>query len=194
MKLDIVLAGVGGQGVVSLGATIARAARREGLAVQFSEVHGMAQRGGSVLANLRIADSPIASALIPLGAADAIVATEPLEGLRYLDHLAPEGTLFTSTDPFTNIPDYPDQEKLLARLRSLPRVVLVEAGRLAKEAGTSKASNLVMVGAVSGILPIEPETIEAGVRKTFARKGEKIVDANIKAFRAGREAAACAPA
>lgn len=191
MTRDFVLAGVGGQGVISLGALLARAARGDGLEVQMAEVHGMAQRGGAVQASLRLSDEPIHGALIPEGRARGILSTEPLEGLRYLGYLAPDGVLVTATEPERNFPDYPPLEELHARLRNLPNAVLVDAVRLAREAGTRRATNVVLAGAASPYLPIRFETLEAEVRRTFAAKGDEIVEINLRALHAGREAAAC---
>jgi len=189
MKLDIVLAGVGGQGVVSLGVVIAATAQRRGLTVNLSEVHGMAQRGGSVMATLRIADGPIHGALIPAGSADFVVSTEPLEALRHLDLLSPAGTLVTASEPHVNLPNYPDPKELLERIRALPNAVVVDGMRLAREAGGVKAANLVLVGALSDFLPLDPEDIEDYIRERFAKKGADIVEMNLRAFRAGRESA-----
>ena len=192
MKQDIVLAGVGGQGVLSVAALIAAAARDDGLHVKQGEVHGMAQRGGAVQANLRIADAPIHSDLIPKGAAEMILSMEPLESIRYLDYLAPAGTLVTSTDPVLNMDAYPDLDELLAHIRTLPHALLVDTAGLAREAGLAKASNVVMVGAASTLLPLRPESVEAWIRRGFRKKGERVIDANLKAFRLGREAGSCA--
>lgn len=194
MKQDFVLAGVGGQGVVSIGAILAWSGRQDGFVVKMAEVHGMAQRGGSVHASLRISDQAIHGALIPEGTADCILSTEPLESLRYLDLLSPDGVVITSTDAEINIPDYPDTEEILERLRALPHAVLVEADRIARECGSARASNVVMVGAASSFLPVAPETIESAIRGIFGRKGEKVVEMNLKAFQAGRETSACASA
>jgi indolepyruvate ferredoxin oxidoreductase beta subunit len=190
MKYDIILAGVGGQGVLSVSSIIASSAMKEGLFVKQSEVHGMSQRGGAVLANLRLADAPIASDLIPVGAAAMILSMEPLESLRYLRFLSPDGALVTSTNPVVNIPDYPDLDGLLEKVRSLPFSRLVDGEKLARAAGSARATNMVMVGAASHRLPVKVETLEHFIRTTFAAKGEKIVDTNLKAFQAGREAAA----
>jgi len=189
MKLDIVLAGVGGQGVLSMAALIARAGVATGLTAKQSEVHGMAQRGGAVQAHLRLADGPIDSDLIPRGAADMILSLEPVEALRYLPWLAPTGTLVTSASAFVNIPDYPPTEEILRRVRALPRAVVIEAERLAEESGDLLAVNTVMVGAASTLLPLSLESLEAAVRQTFARKGERTLAANLAAFAAGRQAA-----
>ena len=187
MKFDIVLSGVGGQGVLSLSSIIASGAMKEGLYVKQSEVHGMAQRGGAVLANLRLSDKPIASDLIPSGSAAMILSMEPLESLRYLSFLRPDGALITSTTPVINIPDYPNLNELLGKIRSVPGAILVESDRLAKAAGSARAANMVMVGAASHLLPVKVETMEHYIESVFKRKGDQIVEANLKAFRAGRE-------
>ena len=187
MKFDIVLSGVGGQGVLSLSSIIASGAMKEGLYVKQSEVHGMAQRGGAVLANLRLSDKPIASDLIPSGSAAMILSMEPLESLRYLSFLRPDGALITSTTPVINIPDYPNLNELLGKIRSVPGAILVESDRLAKAAGSARAANMVMVGAASHLLPVKVETMEHYIERVFKRKGDQIVEANLKAFRAGRE-------
>ena len=187
MKFDIVLAGVGGQGVLSLSAIIASGAMKEGLFVKQSEVHGMAQRGGAVLANLRLSDKPIASDLIPKGNAAMILSMEPLESLRYLSYLRPDGALITSTTPVVNIPDYPNLEELLAKIRSVPGSLLLDSDHIAKVAGSARAANMVMVGAASHLLPVKVDTMEHYIEGTFKKKGEQVVEVNLKAFRAGRE-------
>jgi indolepyruvate ferredoxin oxidoreductase beta subunit len=189
MTFDIIVAGVGGQGVVSLSAIIASSAMREGLAVKQSEVHGMSQRGGSVLANLRLADHAIASDLIPRGSAAMILSMEPIESLRYLEYLSEEGTLITSTNPVENFAAYPPLDVVLAQIRSLPRAILVDTEQLARHAGSVRATNMVMVGAASHLLPVKLETIEHFARTMFASKGDKVIDTNLKALRAGRDAA-----
>jgi indolepyruvate ferredoxin oxidoreductase beta subunit len=189
MKFDIILAGVGGQGVLSVSAIIASSAMQEGLAVKQSEVHGMSQRGGAVLANLRLSDRPIASDLIPRGSASLILSMEPLESLRYLEFLSAGGTVITATNPVANIPDYPPIGEVLARIRSLPHAVTVDAESLARKAGSARASNMVMVGAASPLLPVPFGTIEHFVQTVFAGKGAKVVEVNLKALHAGRDAA-----
>jgi indolepyruvate ferredoxin oxidoreductase beta subunit len=189
MKFDIILAGVGGQGVLSVSAIIASSAMKEGLAVKQSEVHGMSQRGGAVLANLRLSDGPIASDLIPRGSAAMILSMEPLESLRYLEYLSEAGTLITATDPVANISDYPPIDEVLARIRSLPHALTIDAESLARTAGSARATNMVMVGAASPMLPVAFDTLEHFVRAIFASKGPKVVDINLKALHAGRAAA-----
>ena len=189
MTYDIVLAGVGGQGVLSMAALIARAAMAEGLHVKQSEVHGMAQRGGAVQAHLRLSDHEIESDLIPQGAANLILSLEPVESLRYLAWLSPAGSLVTSANAFVNLPDYPPQDEVLRRVRSLPHALVIEAERLAEEAGDLLAVNTVMVGAASRLLPVKPASLEGAIRTTFGRKGERTLAANLAALAAGRDAA-----
>jgi indolepyruvate ferredoxin oxidoreductase beta subunit len=188
MKFDIILAGVGGQGVLSVSAIIASSAMKEGLAVKQSEVHGMSQRGGAVLANLRLSDRPIASDLIPRGSAALILSMEPLESLRYLEFLSEGGTVITATNPVANIPDYPPVDELLAQVRSLPHALTIDAESLARKAGSARSTNMVMVGAASPLLPVSFDTIEHFVQTVFAGKGANVVDINLKALHAGRAA------
>lgn len=185
MKRDIILAGVGGQGVLSLAAIIARAAVAQGLNVRQSEVHGMAQRGGAVLAHLRLADGPIASDLVPRGGADLILSLEPVESLRYVSYLAPDGALVTACEAFVNIPDYPDLARIHAAIRALPAHRLVEAEKLAKEAGLAKAVNMVMVGATFPFLNLSVDTMRETICELFSAKDSGVVTANQKAFDLG---------
>jgi indolepyruvate ferredoxin oxidoreductase beta subunit len=189
MKFDIILAGVGGQGVLSVSAIIASSAMKEGLAVKQSEVHGMSQRGGAVLANLRLSSRPIASDLIPRGSAAMILSMEPIESLRYLEFLSEGGTVISATNPVVNIPDYPPIDDVLAAIRTLPHAILVDAETLARQAGSARATNMVMVGAASPLLPVAFDTVEHFVETLFAAKGAKVVDTNLKALHAGRAAA-----
>ena len=189
MKTDIILSGVGGQGILSIAAAIGEAALKEGLYMKQAEVHGMSQRGGDVQSNLRLSDQPIASDLIPLGHADLIISLEPMESLRYLPYLNKEGWLVTNSQPFINIPNYPDMEKVNAELAKLPHKVVLDVEAIAKEAGSVRAANIVMLGAATPFLGLEYEKIEEGVRNIFARKGEEIVAMNLKALKAGYEIA-----
>lgn len=190
MRFDIIVAGVGGQGVLSVSAVIASAAMDEGLQVKQSEVHGMAQRGGAVLANLRLSDQPIASDLIAHGRASLILGMEPLESLRYLRYLSPDGTVITSIHAVKNIPDYPPLDEVLAAIRRLPHALLIDGDALARQAGSLRAVNMVMVGAASRVLPIGAETLERFIATRFASKGDTVVQQNLQAFRAGRGASA----
>lgn len=186
MNCDILVAGVGGQGVISVSSVIAATAMTQALQVKMSEVHGMSQRGGAVVTHLRIADHPIHSNLIPSGQAGMILGMEPVESLRYLSWLAPGGMLITSSDPVLNVPDYPPMERVLGVIRSVPGSLIVEAGRLAREAGSPKSANFVVVGAASTSLPLDPTGMEKQIHDSFVRKGERVAEENIRAFRAGR--------
>jgi len=189
MKKDIILAGVGGQGIVSIAAVIGYAALEAGYFLKQSEVHGMSVRGGDVMSNLRISDKEIASDLIPCGKADLIIAVEPLESLRYLPYLSPEGWVITSIKPFVNIPDYPEMEKIQEELDKLPRHIALDADALAKEAGSTKAANTVILGAASPFLGMEYGKFEEAIKFIFRSKGEDIIQLNLKALKMGREMA-----
>lgn len=189
MKTDIILCGVGGQGILSIAAVIGEAALKEGLFMKQAEVHGMSQRGGDVQSNLRLSDSPIASDLIPKGHADLIISLEPMEALRYLPYLNKEGWVVTNSEPFINIPNYPDIEKVNVELDKLSHKVILDVEALAKEAGSVRAANIVMLGAASPFIGIDYDKIADGIRSIFARKGEEIIEMNLKALKAGYEIA-----
>lgn len=189
MKTDIILSGVGGQGILSIAAVIGEAALKEGLYMKQAEVHGMSQRGGDVQSNLRLSDEPIASDLIPKGHADLIISLEPMESLRYLPYLKKEGWLVTNSRPFVNIPNYPEIESVNAELDKLPHKVVLDVEEIAKEAGSVRAANIVMLGAATPFLGIDYDKIEAGIRLIFGRKGEEIVNMNLKALKAGYDLA-----
>ncbi|MDR1102817.1 MAG: indolepyruvate oxidoreductase subunit beta [Tannerella sp.] len=189
MKTDIILSGVGGQGILSIAAVIGEAALKEGLYMKQSEVHGMSQRGGDVQSNLRLSDRPVASDLIPLGQASLIISLEPMESLRYLPYLREDGWLVTNTQPFVNIPNYPEMEKIMDELLRLPRRVLLNVEAVAREAGSPRTANIVMLGASAPFLGIEYGKIVEGVRSIFGRKGEDVVELNLKALKAGYDAA-----
>lgn len=187
MKTDIVLAGVGGQGILSIATILGAAALKENLYLKQAEVHGMSQRGGDVQSNLRLSSSPIASDLIPYGGADLIVSLEPMEALRYLPYLAPTGWIVTNSAPFINIENYPKMEDIESELESCDNVVAFNMDELAKEKASPRASNMVLLGAAAPFIELEAEKIEEGIRSVFGAKGEKIVESNIAAFRAGLE-------
>lgn len=190
MKSDIVLAGVGGQGILTIATILGAAALAENLYLKQAEVHGMSQRGGDVQSNLRISSDPINSDLIPLGGADLIVSLEPMEALRYLPFLSKKGWIVTNTEPFVNIDNYPEMEAVMNELGNCPNVVAFNMDELAKEVATARSSNLVLLGAASPFIDIEPSKIEDAIRTVFGPKGDKIVESNIGAFRAGRGKAA----
>lgn len=188
MKTDIVLAGVGGQGILSIAAALGSAALNNNLYLKQAETHGMSQRGGDVQSYLRISDSPIYSDLIANGTADIILSVEPMEALRYLPFLKPNGYVVTSLVPFINIPNYPDQDELIAKIKSLPHHVLIDADTIAKEVTDNvRASNFVMLGAASPFIEIPFDYLEKGIESIFMRKGQDVVDMNIKALNAGRD-------
>jgi indolepyruvate ferredoxin oxidoreductase beta subunit len=189
MKQDIILAGVGGQGILSIAYVIDNAALKAGLNFKQAEVHGMAQRGGAVQSHLRLSQEPVFSELIQRGAADMILSVEPLEVLRYADYLATEGVVVTSSTPFINIPDYPELEDVLAGIRSLGNTVILDSEALAKEAGSIRAQNMVMLGAAAESLIISEDHLLEFIRELFAPKGEKLVETNLKAFELGMKAA-----
>jgi len=185
MKTDIVLGGVGGQGILSIAAIIGTAAVNQGLYLKQSEVHGMSQRGGDVMSNLRISSEEVFSDLIPQGKADIVIGVEPMEALRHLPMLKPDGWLVTNLKPYVNIPDYPDIEKVHADIRKIKNHVLIDADNIAKEAGNARASNVVMLGAATPFLGIDQKAIEQAIEAIFGRKGADVVELNIKALHAG---------
>jgi len=187
MKSDIILAGVGGQGILSIAAIIGMASLDNDLYLKQAEVHGMSQRGGAVQSHLRISEKEIASDLIPKGTADIIISVEPMESLRYLPWLSEDGWLVTNTTPFVNIPNYPEIKALLAELEKLPHHIAIDADGIAKQVKSPRSSNMVMLGAASPFLNIPYQSLEIGIKKIFERKGDKIVQLNIDALKAGRD-------
>ena len=187
MKIDIILSGVGGQGILSIAAVIGEAAIKENLYMKQSEVHGMSQRGGDVQSNLRISDQPVSSDLIPIGQADLIISLEPMESLRYLPYLKKEGWIVTNSRPFINIPNYPEQEKIFDELAKLPQKVVLDVETIAKDLGSAQVANMVMLGAATPFLHIEYDKIVEGIRAVFTRKSKEIVALNLKALQAGFE-------
>lgn len=189
MTTNIVLAGVGGQGILSIANVIGIAALKDNLYLKQAEVHGMSQRGGDVQSNLRISDSPIASDLIPYGGADIIISLEPMESLRYLPFLNKTGWVVTNTNPFVNIQNYPDIKEVMRELEKIDNLVAFDMDHLAKEIGSPRSSNMILLGAASPFIGLPSELIEEGISKFFESKGEKIVDLNLKSYRAGMEEA-----
>jgi indolepyruvate ferredoxin oxidoreductase beta subunit len=187
MKIDIILAGVGGQGILSIAATIGMAAVDMGLHLKQAEVHGMSQRGGDVQSNLRISDREIYSDLIPRGQADMILSVEPMESLRYVPMLSKNGWLITSTEPFVNIPNYPELDKVLAEIKAQPHYIALNADQIAKDMESPKSANMVMLGAASPFLDIPFERFEKAIQTIFRKKGDDVVAKNIAALKAGRE-------
>ena len=188
MKRDIKLSGVGGQGILTIATVIGEAATAAGLYLKQAEVHGMSQRGGDVQSDLRLGTDPVSSDLIPLGQADLIISMEPMEALRYLPYLAPDGTVVTASRPLVNIPDYPEEAALLAELDALPHVVRLDIEGLAREQGLPKSANMILLGMAAPFLSLlRPEQLLDALGRVFARKGGAVVQANAAAFRLGLE-------
>jgi len=189
MKQDIILAGVGGQGILTIANIIDYAAQKSGLCFKQAEVHGMSQRGGAVQSHVRLSDVEIYSDLVPKGAADLILSVEPLEALRYIDYLHVEGKIVVSRNPYVNIPDYPDLDKVLDAIKQSGNHVIVDSEKLSRDAGSPRSQNIVMLGAASGFMVLEEAILIQSIKEFFKSKGDKIIDMNIEAFRLGREAA-----
>jgi indolepyruvate ferredoxin oxidoreductase, beta subunit len=188
MKTDIIISGVGGQGILSIAATIGLAAVDNNLYLKQSEVHGMSQRGGDVQSHFRLSDKPVASDLIPFGKADLIISVEPMESLRYLPWLSAEGWIVTNSVPMVNIPDYPPVEEIINEIKKVRNHIIIDADSIARDAGSSKAGNIVILGAASPFIRMPYSSLEDAIRKLFGKKGEEVVDINLKALKAGREA------
>ena len=188
MKTDIILCGVGGQGILSIATIIGEAAMKEGLYIKQAEVHGMSQRGGDVQSNLRLSSSPIHSDLIGNGQADVIISMEPMEALRYLPYLNKEtGWIITSSVPFVNIPNYPDMEQINLEYANMKNAISIDIEKLAKDNGIPRSANVILLGAALKALGIDREMVENAIRTVFGRKGESVVEANIKALAIGIE-------
>ncbi|MBI9032181.1 indolepyruvate oxidoreductase subunit beta [bacterium] len=188
MKKDIILAGVGGQGILTIATVIGQAAVSSNMFLKQAEVHGMSQRGGDVQSHLRISDQEIFSDLIPMGQADLILSVEPMESLRYLPYLNENGWLIANATPFVNIPNYPEKEEVYNKIKTYKNHVLIDADAIAKEIGSARSMNMVILGAAVKTLGFSLEQIENSIKEIFGKKGDAIVEANIKALRAGFEA------
>jgi indolepyruvate ferredoxin oxidoreductase, beta subunit len=189
---NLILAGVGGQGLLALAAVIGKAAQSEGLHVLQAEVHGMAQRGGVVQSHLRYADRPIRSALVREGTAHLILSLEPMEALRYLPYLAADGAVVTNTTPLKNIPDYPSETDIERGLGVVPIHRLIDAVTLAKQAGALQAANMVMLGAGVPFLDLPTRALEGAIRTVFSGKPESVIETNLRAVQLGLEASEAA--
>lgn len=189
MKKDIILAGVGGQGILTIATVIGQAAISSNMNLKQAETHGMSQRGGDVQSHLRISTDKIHSDLIPMGGADLILSVEPMEALRYLPYLSEAGWLITNSTPFVNIPNYPEKEEIYKKIKAVKNHVIIDADQIAKELGSPRSMNIVILGAAVKTLGLTLQQIEEAIKTIFGRKGDAIVDDNIKALRAGFEAA-----
>lgn len=189
MNTNIILSGVGGQGILTIAAVLDLAAFNEGLNVKQSEVHGMSQRGGAVESHVRISDKTIFSDLIPKGKADMILSVEPMELLRYIPYLKNDGWLVTDSKPFINIIDYPELHDLYRQIKTYPNHIIINATDAAKRIGNSKAANMVLLGAASTLLPLSEKALTEAIKELFKHKNERIINLNIEAFKRGKELA-----
>ena len=185
MKTDIVIAGVGGQGILSIAVILGTVAVNNNLNIKHAEVHGMSQRGGAVYSHVRVSDSPVASDLIPLGKADLVLSVEPLEAMRYIPYLSPQGKLVTNIHSFVNMGNYPEPQNVLGHLKSMANAILIDAEALASK----KASNMVMLGAAAPFIDIATVEFEKAINSVFEAKGQEVIEMNINAFREGFRAA-----
>ena len=185
MKLDIILSGVGGQGILSISTIIGEVVVKKGMFLKQAEVHGMSQRGGEVQSHLRISDKPIYSDLIQEGKADMIISVEPMESLRYLPFLASNGRLFTNLKPFINIPTYPAIDVIIDEIKKVPNHVIIDADAIASDIGTPVVMNMVMLGAASVYMPFDANDFRDAIKTVFENKGEKIISLNLLAFEKG---------
>jgi len=189
MKRDIILAGVGGQGILTIANVIGLASIDTGLFIKQAEVHGMSQRGGDVHSDLRISDKEIASDLIPEGGCDLIISVEPMESLRYVPMLDDEGWLVTNTTPYVNIDNYPDMDDVIKEIEVIKNHIAIDADKIAKSLGSHRSANMVILGAASPFIDIPEEKLKNAIKKLFGSKGEKTVELNLKAFEEGRKIA-----
>ncbi|MDY4410759.1 MAG: indolepyruvate oxidoreductase subunit beta [Prevotella sp.] len=188
MKKDIILCGVGGQGILSIATVIGEAATEAGINLKQAEVHGMSQRGGDVQSNLRLSTDTIYSDLIPRGEADIIIAMEPMEALRYVPFLSKDGWVVTSSEPLVNIPNYPETDKIIADIKALPHHRLLPIGQLAREAKAPKSANMLLLGMVADLIElVSPDNLLSAISAVFDRKGEAVVEANRQAFLLGQK-------
>ncbi len=186
MKTDIILSGVGGQGIITIAAIVGTAALQNNMYMKQSEVHGMSQRGGAVESHLRISETPIASDLISMGTVDLIISVEPMESLRHLPYLSKDGWLVTNSKPYLNIRNYPDLDRIIDKIKSLKKHIVLDADAMAKEIKANRSSNIIMLGAASPFLCISFDKLQEGIRTIFERKGEDVVNQNIQALQIGR--------
>lgn len=189
MKKDIILAGVGGQGILTIATIIGEAAAKAGVNIKQAEVHGMSQRGGDVQSTLRLSTEPIYSDLIREGSADLIISMEPMEALRYVPYLVEQGWVVTSSHPYKNIPNYPDEQQIVEELESLSHTVMLPIEDLARQNNMPKSANVVLLGMAARYIEIlSPEELRESIKRVFASKGEAVVEMNLRAFDLGLNA------
>ena len=187
MTTNIILAGVGGQGILTIAGTLDTASLNNGLFFKQSEVHGMSQRGGAVQSHVRISDGQIYSDIIPMGKADMILGVEPMETLRYLPFLKKKGWIITDDQAFINTSDYPEKETIFEKIRLYPNHMIINATDIAKKIGTSKAANMVLLGAASEFIPLKERALKAAIKSLFEVKSDRMVQLNLNAFDAGKQ-------
>ncbi|MDK2892107.1 indolepyruvate oxidoreductase subunit beta [Methanohalophilus sp.] len=186
---DLVITGVGGQGAVLVSDIIGKSAVKEGISVMAAETHGMAQRGGSVINHVRLGCK--LGSLIPCGSAHGILSLEPAETLRYITDVAEGAVVVMNTSPIypvtvaSGLCEYPDVNLIIAELKKKYKVIAFDGEALALQAGTVKALNVVMLGAISRYLPLSEEVIVECIKTMVP---SKTIDVNLEAFRLGREA------
>ncbi|OGO31235.1 MAG: hypothetical protein A2Z29_09360 [Chloroflexi bacterium RBG_16_56_11] len=193
-EINIIICGVGGQGVVVMSELLGNAAVKDGVAVKGSEVLGMAQRGGSVFSNIRLGGGAV-SPLTPEGKCDVLIAVEPSEALRNIQYLAKDSVVVLNSRmvmPYTvymGKSKYPRKEDILAKLKKVTdRIIVLDATKLGEEAGSIQAANMAMMGALfgTGLLPVSVETAKAVIQSRFPAKAAAT---NLKAFDLGYAAA-----
>lgn len=187
MKSNIILSGVGGQGILTLASIIDIAALNQNLFVKQSEIHGMSQRGGSVQCHVRISDTQIYSDLIPEGEVDLILSAEPMELLRHIPSLKRNGWIITDSSTFENIVNYPDKHDLYKQIKKHVNHIIISAKSCAKDLGNSKVCNMILLGAASDHMAIPEEKFINAINIFFKDKSERIKNKNIEAFKVGRQ-------
>lgn len=191
MKFDLVIAGVGGQGNIVASQAIAQCAMDAGYNVVNTETKGAAQRGGSVLSHVRFADKEIFSPIVPQGQADILLGFEPLEALRYINILNPNGKYVINTAPVPTIlanqkvDVYPSQEEILAEVAAKGLSgYLINATQAAKELGNVLLTNVIMLGAFTAISDVLPA--DAVLNKLLSMVDQRYHEADVLAFTAGQ--------
>ena len=182
----IVLAGVGGQGVLSLAQIVLEALRRSGLQALQSEIHGMSQRGGSVHAQVCFAEVPLTSPIIDEGCADLLISLEPLEALRYVAMLRMDGHLVVSEEPQMSMDGYPPLDDVYAALKKVRGCHLLDTEELARRLNHRQAGGMALLGMASKYLPVTDEVWRKVIFERFEAKGARVTDKNLEAFEAGR--------
>ncbi|MCS7163947.1 MAG: indolepyruvate oxidoreductase subunit beta [Thermodesulfovibrio sp.] len=181
---NIIMSGTGGQGIVLASRIIAQVAFKSGFDVKESEIHGMAQRGGSVIGHIRFGEK-VYSPNIPSGMADIMVALEELEALRYLHFLKKDGLVILNRKkipPAMAEKDYPENVDYLIQQKGFS-VKTIEAEKIAKEIGSTKVENSVILGFLSLFLPFKEEMWHEVIKSSVP---SKTVEINLKAFNEGR--------